>query len=237
MSSVPRHWQVLLLAALGICATLIAVPRALSGIVAVPQGGSDPGISRTAGVMQTPKVSTATVPGWSPSQSASAPPAADKKPPSLVGNLRITSNTEAVAVVSWDPSSDNVAVRGYVVVADRSTSQTSATQVSFSWARHTASFTVKVAAFDTSGNQGEWRTIVVNPPKGATTTQAAVTTAPVDVTTSPTTAAPTETTTAQATPPPPPPSSELPLVTKSPSQAGVPTDTSSPAAPPSTQPL
>ncbi|MGV8850015.1 MAG: hypothetical protein ACOH16_10765 [Propionibacteriaceae bacterium] len=232
----PRHWQVLLLAALGIGATLIAVPRALSGIVAVPQGGSDPGISRTAGAMQTPKV-TATVPGWSPSVAASNPPGADKKPPSLVSNLRITSNTEAVAVVSWDPSSDNVAVRGYVVVADRSTSETSALSVSFPWARHTASFTVKVAAVDTSGNQGEWRTIVVNPPKGATTAQAAVTTAPVDVTTSPSTAAPTETTTAQVTPPPPPPSSELPLVTTSPSQAGVPTDTSSPAAQPSTQPL
>jgi hypothetical protein len=252
MSSVPRHWQVLLLAALGIGATLIAVPRALSGIVAVPQGGADPGISRTSGVMQTPKVSTATVPGWSPSVPASAP-AADRKPPSLVGNLRITSNTEAVAVVSWDSSNDNVAVRGYIVRADGSTSETPSPPVSFSWSRRTGAITVQVAAVDTSGNQGEWRTIVVNPPQGATTTQAAVTTAPVDVTTppvdvttppvdvttSPTTTAPTETTTAQATPPPPPPppSSELPLVTTSPSQAGVPTDTSSPAPPQSTQPL
>ena len=236
MSTVPRHWQVLMLAALGIGATLVAVPRALSGIVAVPRGGSDPGISRTAGVMQTPKVSTATVPGWSPSVSTSTPPAADKKPPSLVTNLRITSNTEAVAVVWWDSSNDNVGVRGYIVRADGSTSETPAPPVRFSWSGRTGSLTVQVAAVDTSGNQGEWRSIVVNQPKGATTTQAAVTTGPVAATTAPITT-PTETTTEPTTPPPPPPppSSEAPLETTSPSQAGLPGGTSTPAAQPSTQ--
>lgn len=237
MSSVPRHWQVLILAALGIGATLVAVPRALSGIVAVPQGGSDPGIARTSGATQSAKASTATVPVWSPSPSTTTtPPAADKKPPSVVTNLYIKSNTEAVAVVTWDASNDNVAVRGYVVRADGSTSTTPAPPVSFLWSRRTGPITVQVAAVDTSGNQGEWRTIVVNPPKGTTTTQAAVTTAPpVEVTTAPTTAAAVETTTEP--PPPPPPSSEVPLETTSPSQAGLPMATTAPAAQQSTQPI
>jgi hypothetical protein len=237
MSPVPRHWQVLILAALGIGATLVAVPRALSGIVAVPQGGTDPGISRTAGATQTAKANTATMPGWSPSPSTSSS-AADTKPPSLVTNLRISSNTDAVAVVSWDASNDNVAVRGYVVRADGVTSETSAPTVTFSWARRTGSITVQVAAVDSSGNQSEWRSIVVNPPRGTTTTQAAVTTAPAVVTTEPTTAAPTVTTTESTTPPPPPPpSSEVPLDSTTPTQAAVPVDVNPPAmVQPSSQP-
>ncbi len=235
MSPVPRHWQVLILAALGIGATLIAVPRALSGIVAVPQGGSDPGISRTAGATQSAKANTATVPGWSPSPSGASAPAADTKPPSLVANLRITSNTEATAVVSWDASNDNVAVRGYVVRADGSSSETPAPPVSFAWSRHPGAFTVQVAAVDSSGNQGEWRSILVNQPKGTTaTTQAVVTTAPTEVTTAPTTPTPTETTTAATTAPP---SSEVPLETTTPSQAAVPPDTGAPAAQQSSQPI
>lgn len=229
------------MAALGIGATLIAVPRALSGIVAVPQGGSDPGISRTAGSTQTPKANTATVPGWSPSSSASNPPAADTKPPSLVTNLRITSNTGSVAVVSWDASSDNVAVRGYAVRADGATSEKPAPPVTFSWSRRTGSITVQVAAIDKSGNLSEWRSIVVDPPKdttttpaGVTTTQAAVTTAPAGVTTAPTTDTPTVTTTDPTTPPP---SSEVPLGTTPPIQAGIPTDTSAPAAQQPSQPV
>ncbi len=222
MSTVPRHWQVLILAALGIGATLVAVPRALSGIVAVPQGGSDPGISRTAGATQTAKANTATMPGWSPSPSASTPSTADTKPPSLVTNLRVTSNTEAAAVVSWDASNDNVAVKGYVVRADGTTSETSAPPVSFSWSKRSGSITVQVAAVDGAGNKSEWRSIVVNQPKSTTTTQAAVTTAPTEPTTAPATAVPTESVTQPTTPPP---TTEVPLETTSPSQAAVPVGT------------
>ena len=227
MSSVPRHWQVLILAALGIGATLIAVLRALSGIVAVPQGGSDPGISRTAGATQTAKASTATVPVWSPSPSASTPYTADTKPPSPVTNLRITSNTESSAVVSWDASNDNVAVRGYVVRADGSSSETPAPPASFSWSHRTGSITVQVAAIDSSGNQGEWRSIVVNQPKGTTTTRAAVTVAPVAATTAPTAPTPTDTTTVPTTPPP---IIAVPLDTTPSIPAGLPVDASAPAA-------
>jgi hypothetical protein len=231
MSSVPRHWQVLILAALGIGATLVAVPRALSGIVAVPQGGSDPGISRTAGVMQSAKISTATVPGWSPSQSAT-PPTADKKPPSPVTNLSVR-DTGTTARISWSSSSDNVAVRGYLVRADGSTSETSALFVSFPWASHTASFMVKVAAVDTSGNQSAWGSIWVNPPNSATTKQPEVITPPVEVNTTPTTPAPTDST----TPPPPPPSSAAPVDTTPPSQVSLPVDTSAPTAQQSPPPV
>ncbi len=232
MSTVPRHWQVLILAALGIGATLVAVPRALSGIVAVPQGGSDLGISRTAGASQTPKATTATVPGWSPVASATAPAVVDTKPPTTVTNLRITSNTDAIAMVSWDASSDNVGVRGYVVRADGTSSEIPAPPVSFSWARRTGSITVQVAAIDGSGNKSEWPSIVVSPPKG-TTTQAAVPTAPPVTTTAPTTTAPAATTTVPTTPPP---TSQAPVTTAPPTQAGLPTDTNPPAAQQSSAP-
>ena len=146
--------------------------------------------------------------------------------------------TEATAVVSWDASSDNVAVRGYVVRADGSSSETPAPPITFPWSRHPGSFTVQVAAVDSSGNQGEWRSIVVNQPKGTTaTTQAVVTTTPAEVTTAPTTPTPTETTTDPTTPPPPPPSSEVPLDTTPPSQAAVPPDTGAPAVQQSSQPI
>lgn len=203
MCSVPRHWQVLILAALGIGATLVAVPRALNGIAAVPMSGSDPAISRTGGATQTAKASAATVPAFSAVASAT-PSVTDTKAPSTVTNLRVVSATDAGAVISWDASSDNVAVRGYVVRCDSTTTVQTSPPATLGWSRRTTPVTVQVAAVDTSGNQSEWRSVVV-PAKTVAATQP-VTTAPVEPTntipktTAPTTPAVTEPTPTESVP-------------------------------------
>ncbi len=186
------------MAALGIGATVVAVPRALSGIVAVPQV-AEAGISRTAAVLPSTKPSTAKMPVWSgpPTASSSAP---DTKPPSAVTGLRLLSNNEATISIGWDTGSDNVAVKLYLVKGDGfSTIQTTETKASVSWPHRTGSVLVQVSAVDTSGNQGEWRGLTVTPPLTAAvgTTTSAPTSAP------PTTPVEVVTTT-------PPPSSDPP---------------------------
>ena len=158
------------MAALGIGATVSAVPRALSGIVAVPQG-AEAGISRTAAGISSSKPSTAKIPVWS------APPsgAPDTRPPSAVTGLRLLSNSDSTIALSWDPGQDNVAVKLYLVKGDGfPTVQTTETKATVSWPHRTATVAVQVSAVDTSGNQGEWRTLSVTPPltaaAGATAT-------------------------------------------------------------------
>ena len=190
--------------ALGVGATIMAVPRALSGIVAVPQE-AEPGISRAAGATPSAKPSTAKMPVWSES-AAKSTSAADTKPPTAVTGLHLLANTETSISIGWDPAKDNVAVKLYVVKGDGFGSvQTSATKATVPWAHRTSTVTILVSAVDTSGNQSEWRSIAVAPPAvaanaPATTAMAASTTnAPVAPTTQPASTASAATTTAAAT--------------------------------------
>jgi hypothetical protein len=215
------------MAALGIGATVVAVPRALSGIVAVPQV-AEAGISRTAAVLPSTKPSTAKMPVWSgpPTASSSAP---DTKPPSAVTGLRLLSNNDAAISIGWDIGSDNVAVKLYLVRGDGfSTVQTTDTKASVSWPHRTSSVLVQVSAVDTSGNQGEWRGLTVTPPQtaaAADTTTADTTTS--EPTTAESTSAPATTTdpVVQTAPPSDPPSTDL-ASTPTPSDAATTTDPS-----------
>ena len=184
------------MAALGICATVIAVPRALSGIVAVPQENA-PGISRTAAVAPSAKPSTAKMPVWTAPTSVASSTTPDTRPPSAVSNLRLVSNGDATIAIAWDMSQDNVAVKLYVVRGNGFTTlQTADTRATVSWAHRTTNVAIQVAAIDTSGNQGEWRSLLVAPPVTAT-----VTVAPAPTTAPATSATPVETTTAPSEPP------------------------------------
>jgi chitodextrinase len=167
------------MAALGIGATVIAVPRALSGIVAVPQA-SDPGISRTAAVAPTAKPSTAKMPVWTPPASTTSSATRDTRPPSAVSNLRLLSNGETAIAIAWDVSQDNVAVKVYVVRGDGFTTlETTGTRATVQWGHRTTNVSIQVSAIDTSGNQGGWRSLLVVPPMAAATTAtSAPTTAP-----------------------------------------------------------
>ena len=137
------------MAALGIGATVIAVPRALSGIVAVPQA-SDPGISRTAAVTPTAKPSTAKMPVWTPPASTTSSATRDTRPPSAVSNLRLLSNGETAIAIAWDVSQDNVAVKLYVVRGNGFTTiQTADTRATVPWAHRTANVSIQVSAIDT----------------------------------------------------------------------------------------
>lgn len=181
------------MAALGVGATVIAVPRALSGIVAVPQV-EQAGISRTLPAAPTSKPSTAKMPVWSAPPATTAAP--DTRPPSAVTNLRLLANSETTISLAWDASQDNVAVKLYVVKGDGFGSvQTTDTKATVSWPHRSAGVSVQICAFDAAGNQGEWRTLLVSAPLGAATaTTADPTTAP------PTTTDPVVTTPAPSQP-------------------------------------
>jgi chitodextrinase len=191
------------MAALGIGATVIAVPRALSGIVAVPQV-VEAGISRTAPVTPSTKPSTAKMPVWSAPVTTASAAAPDTRPPSAVSGLRLLANTEANISLAWDAGQDNVAVKLYLVKGDGfPTIQTTDTRATVAWPRRTTSVLLQVCAVDTSGNQGEWRNLLVTAPLGAAAaTTAAPTTAPATtVDPAVTTSAPTETSTPSSTDP------------------------------------
>jgi len=160
------------MAALGIGATIIAVPRALSGIVAVPQA-NDPGISRTAAVTPAAKPSTAKMPVWSAPASGASSAAPDTRPPSAVSNLRLASNGATAIAIAWGMSQDNVAVKLYVVRGNGFTTlETADTKATVQWGHRKANVSIQVSAIDTSGNQGEWRSLLVAPPMAAATTTA-----------------------------------------------------------------
>ena len=198
------------MAALGIGATVIAVPRALSGIVAVPQANA-PGISRTAAVTPSAKPSTAKMPVWTAPASGAISTTPDTRPPSAVSNLRLVSNGDTAIAIAWDVSRDNVAVKLYVVKGNGFTTlETAGTKATVHWGHRTANVSIQVSAVDTSGNQGEWRSLVVVPP-------AAATAAPTTATAAPTTAPATSSTPVETTTAPSEPASSDP----------VPTDTSS----------
>jgi len=188
------------MAALGIGATVIAVPRALSGIVAVPQA-NDPGISRTAAVSSSAKPSTAKMPVWSPPASGASSATPDTRPPSAVSNLRLVSNGGNAIAIAWDVSQDNVAVKVYVVRGDGFTTlETTDTRATVQWGHRTTNVSIKVSAIDTSGNQGEWRSLVVVPPMTAATTSAPTTAPATSSTPVVTTPVPSEPATSQSVP-------------------------------------
>jgi len=165
------------MAALGIGATVIAVPRALSGIVAVPQANA-PGISRTDAVTPSAKPSTAKMPVWTAPASGAISTTADTRPPSAVSNLRLVSNGETAIAIAWDMSQDNVAVKLYVVRGNGFTTlETADTKATVQWGHRTANVSIQVSAIDTSGNQGEWRILLVVPSMAAATATSAPTTA------------------------------------------------------------
>ena len=187
------------MAALGIGATVIAVPRALSGIVAVPQANA-PGISRTDAVTPSAKPSTAKMPVWTAAASGAISTTPDTRPPSAVSNLRLVSNGDTAIAIAWDMSRDNVAVKLYVVRGNGFTTlETAGTKATVHWGHRTANVSIQVSAIDTSGNQGEWRSLVVVPPAAAAaarTATAAPTTAPTTTATAAPTTAPTTSATA-----------------------------------------
>jgi hypothetical protein len=172
--------------ALGAGATVMAVPRALSGIVAVPQD-VESGISRSVAATPSSKPSTAKMPVWSaataksPTATDTKPASAsDTKPPTAVTGLHVLANTESSVTIGWDASKDNVAVKLYLVKRDGfATAQTFDTKLALAWPHRTASVLVQVAAVDTSGNQGEWRSLVVPPPATVSATTAAAVSVPV----------------------------------------------------------
>jgi len=217
------------MAALGISATVIAVPRALSGIVAVPQA-NNPGISRTAAVTPAAKPSTAKMPGWTPPASVARSATPDTRPPSAVSNLHLVSNGENAICIAWDTSQDNVAVKLYVVRGNGFTAlETADTRATVQWGHRTANVSIQVSAIDTSGNQGEWRSLSVVPPIAvATIAPPAPTTAPVTISTPVvTTTAPSDPATSQSVPTDP--SSVVSTVTPASTQG---TATDQPSGPP-----
>ena len=219
------------MAALGIGATVIAVPRALSGIVAVPQA-NDPGISRTAAVTSSAKPSTAKMPVWSPPASGASSATPDTRPPSAVSNLRLVSNGGKAIAIAWDVSQDNVAVKVYVVRGDGFTTiETADRRASVQWAHRTTNVYIQVSAIDTSGNQGEWRSLLVVPPATAAAT---VTSAP---TTAPATSSPSETTTPPTSEQPSPQTPPTDATSEAPSGAQDPASTAATAGEASPQPI
>ena len=162
----------------------------------MPQANA-PGISRTAAVNPFAKPSTAKMPVWTAPASDAISTTPDTRPPSAVSNLRLVSNGEAAIAIAWDMSQDNVAVKLYVVRGNGFTTlQTADTRATVSWAHRTTNVSIQVSAIDTSGNQGEWRSLLVVPPATAT-----VTVAPAPTTAPATSATPVETTTAPSEPP------------------------------------
>jgi chitodextrinase len=133
------------------------------------------------------------MPGWTPPASAAMPATPDTRPPSAVSNLRVVSNAETAISIAWDTSQDNVAVKLYVVRGNGFTAlETADTRATVQWGRRTANVSIQVSAVDTSGNQGEWRSLSVVPPIAvatiappAPTTAPATSSAPVVTTTAP----------------------------------------------------
>ena len=187
------------MAALGIGATVLAVPRALSGIVAVPQG-AEAGISRTVAATSSTKPTTAKMPVWTAPAGTSPSRTHDTVPPAAITGLRLVANDDATISLAWDPGTDNVAVKAYVVKGDGFPSfQTTDTKATVVWPHRTSSVSVLVSAVDTSGNQGQWRSLVVTPPVAPAGTAAPGTPTTAPVTTPTVTADPPSSTSSTGT--------------------------------------
>ena len=145
------------------------------------------------------------MPVWTAAASGAISTTPDTRPPSAVSNLRLVSNGDTAIAIAWDMSRDNVAVKLYVVRGNGFTTlETAGTKATVHWGHRTANVSIQVSAIDTSGNQGEWRSLVVVPPAAAaaaTTATAAPTTAPAtSATAAPTTTPATSSTSGETTP-------------------------------------
>jgi len=140
------------------------------------------------------------MPVWTAAASGAISTTPDTRPPSAVSNLRLVSNGDTAIAIAWDMSRDNVAVKLYVVRGNGFTTlETAGTKATVHWGHRTANVSIQVSAIDTSGNQGEWRSLVVVPPAAAAaarTATAAPTTAPTTTATAAPTTAPTTSATA-----------------------------------------
>ncbi|HEY8662607.1 MAG TPA: hypothetical protein VIL68_03225, partial [Propionibacteriaceae bacterium] len=93
-----------------------------------------------------------------------------------MSNLRLASNGATAIAIAWGMSQDNVAVKLYVVRGNGFTTiETADTRATLLWVHRTTNVSIQVSAVDTSGNQGEWRSLLVVPPARAAVT---VTSAP-----------------------------------------------------------
>ena len=130
------------------------------------------------------------MPVWTAPASGAISTTADTRPPSAVSNLRLVSNGGTAIAIAWDMSQDNVAVKLYVVRGNGFTTlETADTKATVQWGHRTANVSIQVSAVDTSGNQGEWRSLVVVPPAAA-----AAATTPTTAAAAPTSSTPVETT-------------------------------------------
>jgi chitodextrinase len=108
------------------------------------------------------------MPVWTAPASGAISTTPDTRPPSAVSNLRLVSNGDTAIAIAWDMSRDNVAVKLYVVRGNGFTTlETADTKATVHWGHRTANVSIQVSAVDTSGNQGEWRSLVVVPPAAA----------------------------------------------------------------------
>jgi chitodextrinase len=125
-----------------------------------------------------------------------------------VSNLRLVSNGDTAIAIAWDISQDNVAVKLYLVRGNGFTTlETADTKATVQWGHRTANVSIQVSAVDTSGNHGEWRSLVVVPPAtaaatvtSAPTTAPAASSTPLDTTAAETTAAPSDSATPASVP-------------------------------------
>lgn len=85
------------------------------------------------------------------------PPVEDKEPPSVPSGLTLVSKTDKKATISWDASTDNVAVAGYVPNLDGvDLSSTVGTTLTLENLTPLTNYTLKVKAFDASQNNSEF---------------------------------------------------------------------------------
>ncbi len=90
------------------------------------------------------------------------PPGRDREAPTAPANLRVTFATTSSISVAWDPSADNVRVRGYHVYVDGNRSTVSTTAYTIRQLSCGESVAVGVEAFDKAGNRSPRATATVS---------------------------------------------------------------------------
>jgi chitodextrinase len=84
---------------------------------------------------------------------AAGAPDLDREAPSTPANMRVTSATQSLVTVAWDPSTDNVGVVGYYVWGDKGKITVDGPQFTVSGLGCGRSAVITVAAFDAAGNR------------------------------------------------------------------------------------
>ncbi len=79
---------------------------------------------------------------------------ADEEAPSIPQNVRLTNATGQSLSIAWDPSTDNLFLKGYRVMLNGNEVGTSVgTTYTFSGLQANTSFNITISAFDASGNE------------------------------------------------------------------------------------